>query len=166
MDNQICGTPYFREMERRAELESDLKRERETWEKEIASQCGSVNSPDGEDFEHFLCKRIKNGEIRAEEQLRLQKTMLKKCRISRNIFAALCAVLFLVSSAAMTSRFEAKQPDVSIKNFVASRDGVRYHCLDCPYVDKITAENVIYYQSYNDAKADGYTPCTRCNPQS
>lgn len=46
--------------------------------------------------------------------------------------------------------------------FCASRRGDTYHFSDCPYVNQIKPENLIYFNSCNDAMALGFEPCGFC----
>ena len=48
--------------------------------------------------------------------------------------------------------------------FVGSSTSKKYHLPDCRYAQKIKPENRIYFQSENEAKGQGYTPCKSCHP--
>jgi len=48
--------------------------------------------------------------------------------------------------------------------FVGSSTSKKYHRPDCRYALKIKPENLIYFQSEEDAKGQGYLPCKSCNP--
>ena len=48
--------------------------------------------------------------------------------------------------------------------FVGSATSKKYHRPDCRYALKIKPENLIYFQSEEDAKGQGYLPCKSCNP--
>ena len=48
--------------------------------------------------------------------------------------------------------------------FVGSATSKKYHRPDCRYALKIKPENLIYFQSEEDAKEQGYLPCKSCNP--
>lgn len=46
--------------------------------------------------------------------------------------------------------------------FVASKKGTKYHLPWCPGAKTISAENVIYFATKNDAARAGYTPAKNC----
>jgi len=48
-------------------------------------------------------------------------------------------------------------------DFVASRNGTKYHLLTCPGAKQITEANKIYFTSVAEARASGYTPAANCN---
>jgi hypothetical protein len=48
--------------------------------------------------------------------------------------------------------------------FVGSATSKKYHRPDCRYALKIKPENLIYFQSEEDAKEQGCLPCKSCNP--
>jgi hypothetical protein len=48
--------------------------------------------------------------------------------------------------------------------FVGSATSKKYHRPDCRYALKIKQENLIYFQSEEDAKEQGYLPCKSCSP--
>lgn len=48
--------------------------------------------------------------------------------------------------------------------FVGSATSKKYHRPDCRYALKIKPENLIYFQSEEDAKEQGYLPCKSCSP--
>jgi hypothetical protein len=50
--------------------------------------------------------------------------------------------------------------------FAASKKSDKYHCKDCPEVNKIKPENLIWFNSACDAQSLGYTPCRKCNPSA
>lgn len=52
------------------------------------------------------------------------------------------------------------QPDSGA--FVASVTGEKYHLADCASARQIKEQNCIYFQSAQQAEAEGYTPCARC----
>jgi hypothetical protein len=47
---------------------------------------------------------------------------------------------------------------------VGSITSKKYHLSDCRYAQKIKPENLISFQSIEDAKSQGYLPCKVCNP--
>ena len=47
---------------------------------------------------------------------------------------------------------------------MGSATSKKYHRPDCRYALKIKPENLIYFQSEEDAKEQGYLPCKSCNP--
>jgi hypothetical protein len=48
--------------------------------------------------------------------------------------------------------------------FVGSKNSDVYHYEDCYYVDRIKPENLIYFDTPEEAIAAGYHPCKVCNP--
>lgn len=54
---------------------------------------------------------------------------------------------------------------VLMRNYVASMNGSKYHRLSCKYTDRILEENRVYYSTTYDAKVDGKSPCSVCQPQ-
>ena len=48
--------------------------------------------------------------------------------------------------------------------FVGSIKSHVYHYPGCHYVDRIKSENLIYFDTPEDAIATGYHPCKVCNP--
>lgn len=53
-------------------------------------------------------------------------------------------------------------PEPGAGAFVASATGEKYHLPDCASARQIKEENRIYFQSAQQAEAEGYTPCARC----
>jgi hypothetical protein len=51
-------------------------------------------------------------------------------------------------------------------HYVGSKNSDVYHCPSCHYVDRIKPENLIYFDTPEDAIAAGYRPCKACNPPS
>jgi hypothetical protein len=47
---------------------------------------------------------------------------------------------------------------------VGSKNSDVYHYPSCHYVDRITPENLIYFDTPKDAIAAGYRPCKVCKP--
>jgi len=48
--------------------------------------------------------------------------------------------------------------------YVASKDSDKYHLPDCRWVKNIQPENLIYFDTEEDAVAAGYSPCGTCKP--
>jgi len=46
--------------------------------------------------------------------------------------------------------------------FVGSKSGSKYHISTCYWVEKIKAENKIYFSSKSQAENEGYEPCSSC----
>lgn len=46
--------------------------------------------------------------------------------------------------------------------FVASVSGKKYHTKACSFAGRIQPENRVFFQTAEDAQAEGYTPCARC----
>lgn len=49
-------------------------------------------------------------------------------------------------------------------NFIASSQGEKFHKPGCRYVDNISTGNKVYYETREDAIADGKTACSVCDP--
>jgi len=47
-------------------------------------------------------------------------------------------------------------------SFVASINGKNYYPKDCPSAKRIKEENMIWFDSAEEAEADGYTPAKNC----
>jgi hypothetical protein len=54
-----------------------------------------------------------------------------------------------------------QQEDLQLVGSVTSK---KYHRPDCRYAQKIKPENLIRFESVEDAKAQGYLPCKVCSP--
>lgn len=52
--------------------------------------------------------------------------------------------------------------DTTPLQLVASRNGTKYHRLDCPGAKQITEQNKITFDSIATARAAGYTPAANC----
>jgi hypothetical protein len=48
--------------------------------------------------------------------------------------------------------------------FVGSKNSNKYHYCRCYYAKKIKPENLICFQSVEEAKSKGYEPCGKCKP--
>ena len=46
--------------------------------------------------------------------------------------------------------------------FVASKNGTKYHLLTCPGAKQMKEENKVYFNSVKEATAAGYTPAANC----
>lgn len=57
-----------------------------------------------------------------------------------------------------------KPPVSSQGRYVGSIDSDKYHRPSCRWVKKILPENEIWFDSAEDAEAQGYSPCGTCNP--
>ena len=64
---------------------------------------------------------------------------------------------------AVTQSYTLQTASVS-SDYVASINGDKYHRVTCQYAKRILAENRIYYESRDEAYADGKTACSVCNP--
>lgn len=53
-------------------------------------------------------------------------------------------------------------PPASAIQVVASRNGTKYHRLDCSGANTIKEENKVYFDSIELAQAAGYTPAANC----
>ena len=54
-----------------------------------------------------------------------------------------------------------QEEDLQLVGSVTSK---KYHRPDCRYAQKIKPENLIRFESVEDAKAQGYLPCKVCSP--
>jgi hypothetical protein len=50
------------------------------------------------------------------------------------------------------------------EKYVASISGKKYHVATCTYANNIKEDNLIYFDSKEDAEKNGYSPCSVCNP--
>jgi len=48
--------------------------------------------------------------------------------------------------------------------FVANKNSDVYHCTDCKWSDKIKPDNIIQFDSSQEAEAQNFLPCRSCNP--
>lgn len=48
--------------------------------------------------------------------------------------------------------------------YAASSESDKYHRPSCHYVDNILPWNLIYFYSKSDARSEGYSPCSVCDP--
>jgi methylphosphotriester-DNA--protein-cysteine methyltransferase len=48
--------------------------------------------------------------------------------------------------------------------FAASKKSDIYHCEECPIVKKIKPENLIWFNTAQEACNAGYSPCSICSP--
>lgn len=62
------------------------------------------------------------------------------------------------------SSIQTSPPEVSQQEFVGSIDSNKYHYPTCRFAKKILPENEIWFNSTEDAKAQGYEPCGTCKP--
>lgn len=46
--------------------------------------------------------------------------------------------------------------------FVGSKNGTKYHALNCPGASQIKEENKVSFSSEEEAKAQGYSPAANC----
>lgn len=46
--------------------------------------------------------------------------------------------------------------------FVASKNGTKYHLIECPGAKQIKEENKIYFSSEDEARNAGYAPAVNC----
>lgn len=53
---------------------------------------------------------------------------------------------------------------ITERNFIASAQGEKFHKPGCRYVDNISTGNKVYYETREDAIADGKTACSVCDP--
>lgn len=53
-------------------------------------------------------------------------------------------------------------PPVTV--YAASSESNKYHETTCYYVDNILPDNLIYFHSKSEARSEGYSPCSYCDP--
>ena len=53
-------------------------------------------------------------------------------------------------------------PASTQKNYVASKNGSKYHLLTCPGASQIKEENKVFFDTVEQAHAQGYTPAGNC----
>lgn len=58
---------------------------------------------------------------------------------------------------------EDKQPEKTVR-YAASSESDKFHYLSCHYVDRIKSYNIVYYYTASEARSDGKSPCSVCNP--
>lgn len=50
-------------------------------------------------------------------------------------------------------------------NYVGSAESDKYHKPSCRWTDKINDENLVHFDTVEEAQAAGYTACGTCNPR-
>lgn len=53
-------------------------------------------------------------------------------------------------------------PPATSGTYVGSRSGTKYHLPSCPGAGRIKEENKVWFQSAEEARANGYTPAANC----
>lgn len=48
--------------------------------------------------------------------------------------------------------------------YIGNKNSKKFHISNCSYVKKMKSENAIYFDTSNDARSQGYSPCAKCNP--
>lgn len=66
-----------------------------------------------------------------------------------------------VAVAAASIQSEVPETDVS-KNYVASKNGTKYHLPWCGGASQIKEENKIWFSTKEEAEAQGYAPASNC----
>lgn len=56
-------------------------------------------------------------------------------------------------------------PAATTGKYVGSKDSDKYHTPACQWAKKITTENLVWFQTADEAKKIGYQPCGVCKPQ-
>lgn len=51
---------------------------------------------------------------------------------------------------------------IANQQYVASKNGTKYHLLWCPGAKQIKEENKVYFESKDEAERAGYTPAANC----
>ena len=66
----------------------------------------------------------------------------------------------LTSSSSVTTT-----PDIHNCTYIGNKSTKKFHRPECPYVDKINYDNIIYFHgSREEVLNEEYTPCQKCNP--
>ncbi len=63
--------------------------------------------------------------------------------------------------------YQTAEPDDEperVVRYAASSESNKYHRLSCHYVDRIKSYNIVYYYTASEARSDGKSPCSVCNP--
>lgn len=55
-----------------------------------------------------------------------------------------------------------KDVEATVGEYVASRNGSKYHRISCPGVKQMSEQNKIYFTSVTEAEAAGYQPAANC----
>lgn len=57
-----------------------------------------------------------------------------------------------------------KEDNIEKGLFVGSKNSNKYHLPDCQWAKRIKKENQIWFNSVEEAKSKGYSPCGFCKP--
>lgn len=57
----------------------------------------------------------------------------------------------------------AAEPNVSARNFVASKNGTKYYLPGCSGASRIKEENKVWFESTTEAENAGFTPAANCS---
>lgn len=69
---------------------------------------------------------------------------------------------FMMGESTAKTNFSTNQSTTEQTGLVASRNGSRYHYPWCPSAKSIKAENLITFNSIQEARTAGYTPAANC----
>ena len=78
--------------------------------------------------------------------------------IDKNVKISLPAQVGLPTQSGLFTQ----QSDFNSGSFVASINGKNYYPKDCPSAKRIKEENMIWFNSAQEAEADGYAPAKNC----
>jgi hypothetical protein len=62
----------------------------------------------------------------------------------------------------MASVGSAVDSDKATKGYIASKNGTKYHRIDCPGARTIKESNKVYFASEDEARKAGYAPASNC----
>ena len=95
------------------------------------------------------------------------RSVLASCSF---FFITLFIISLAFSSKVYDSSPSPESPEITAetiiteRNFIASSQGEKFHKPGCRYVDNISSGNKVYYETREDAIADGKTACSVCDP--
>lgn len=95
------------------------------------------------------------------------RSVLASCSF---FFITLFIIFLAFSSKVYDSSPSPESPEITAetiiteRNFIASSQGDKFHKPGCRYVDNISSGNEVYYETREDAIADGKTACSVCDP--
>lgn len=143
----------------------------------IIDEKGTISNSDKEDIMDFFCNYAKERETEINNlkrdcsQLQSKEKTIEnnysKIVKQRNLAILFCIILFcsalffafnpLVQKNRGTTRI------VDIQ-YVASVSSDKYHNLSCDYAKNIKEENKLYYETEEEARKAGKSPCSVCMP--
>lgn len=148
------------------------ERYKEKWEEQMRQKYGNEELPkEGPDsYEACLCERI-DYMSRTISYLEVQKKSLEtdysKTVKQRNLAILFCIIFFcctvFFAFNPLVQKDREKTRIVNIQ-YVASVSSDKYHNISCDYAKKIKEENKLYYETEEEARKAGKSPCSVCMP--